>query len=231
MNNLRRGCLISNVKCASITRQIQTNADLVENCAEIKNRNPRNLEFMRIARKPDGYHLEKPGHMYWNKYVEICFLVSYINFQILIMLFIVLRLFVKLTAKHIEASINHFKHGPFITVSTHEWALKKQLYRYESSTVHAHICLLLLGILTRNIILRSHGVAAFTNVGRVLAVRCLESGINAVCCDLDTEHSQRYAALLDAMKEGGVSLEEPPMYVHYNAWDKDRMVKPWTIEE
>lgn len=31
------------------------------------NRNPRNLERMRIARKPNGYHLEKPGRQFWHK--------------------------------------------------------------------------------------------------------------------------------------------------------------------
>lgn len=31
------------------------------------NRNPRNLEKMRIAYKPAGYHLEKPGREFWHK--------------------------------------------------------------------------------------------------------------------------------------------------------------------
>lgn len=31
------------------------------------NRNPRNLELLRIAYKPDGFHLEKPGKCYWHK--------------------------------------------------------------------------------------------------------------------------------------------------------------------
>lgn len=33
------------------------------------NRNPRNLERIRIARKPDGYHLDKPGRKFWHKFV------------------------------------------------------------------------------------------------------------------------------------------------------------------
>lgn len=33
------------------------------------NRNPRNLERMRIGYKPNGYHVEKPGkYTYWHKY-------------------------------------------------------------------------------------------------------------------------------------------------------------------
>lgn len=40
-------------------------------CAEgarfIVNRNPRNLERLRVAYRNDGYHLEKPGRSYWHK--------------------------------------------------------------------------------------------------------------------------------------------------------------------
>lgn len=32
------------------------------------NRNPRNLERLRIAYKPNGYHLERPGRCFWHKY-------------------------------------------------------------------------------------------------------------------------------------------------------------------
>lgn len=31
------------------------------------NRNPRNLEFMRLADKPMGYRLDNPGRCYWNR--------------------------------------------------------------------------------------------------------------------------------------------------------------------
>lgn len=31
------------------------------------NRNPRNLEFLRIARKPEGYQLDIRGRCFWNK--------------------------------------------------------------------------------------------------------------------------------------------------------------------
>lgn len=33
----------------------------------VHNRNPRNLEMMKIAYKPDGYHLEKPDKSYWHR--------------------------------------------------------------------------------------------------------------------------------------------------------------------
>lgn len=31
------------------------------------NRNPRNLEKLRIGYKPDGYHVDKSGKNYWHK--------------------------------------------------------------------------------------------------------------------------------------------------------------------
>lgn len=33
----------------------------------VYNRNPRNLEKLRIAYKPAGYHLENPGREFWHK--------------------------------------------------------------------------------------------------------------------------------------------------------------------
>ncbi|KAL3270681.1 hypothetical protein HHI36_021209 [Cryptolaemus montrouzieri] len=70
------------------------------------NRNPRNLEKLRIGYKPDGYHLEKPGRIFWHKVV------------------------INESAKYATASINHFKNGEVIKASTSEWPIKKRLYRY-----------------------------------------------------------------------------------------------------
>lgn len=35
------------------------------NAVYMTNRNPRNLEMMRIAYRPTGYHLEEPGNCFW----------------------------------------------------------------------------------------------------------------------------------------------------------------------
>ncbi|XP_076236683.1 mitochondrial ribosomal protein L18 isoform X2 [Calliopsis andreniformis] len=88
-------------------RQLHSNAEIVSNCKEIRNRNPRNLERLRIARKPCGYSLEKPGYSYWQ------------------------RLVVNPSQRYVTAQIEHFENGPILTVSTQEWGLKKQLYRGE----------------------------------------------------------------------------------------------------
>ncbi|CAK1589909.1 unnamed protein product [Parnassius mnemosyne] len=72
--------------------------------AEFVNRNPRNLERIRIARKPDGYHLEKPGRKYWHKLMLIR------------------------SNRTVTAQVVHFINGPVIEAKTSEWALRKQLY-------------------------------------------------------------------------------------------------------
>lgn len=58
MNNLRRL-----IVAPSLSRFNSTAP------AEFVNRNPRNLEKIRIARKPDGYHLDAPGKKFWHKFV------------------------------------------------------------------------------------------------------------------------------------------------------------------
>ncbi|XP_060533042.1 large ribosomal subunit protein uL18m [Cylas formicarius] len=88
------------------------------------NRNPRNLEKMRIGYKPDGYHLERPGKTYWHKLV----LTS--------------------SGRYAKASIHHFQNGEVISASTSEWGIKKQLYRCKDTSAYinlarvlAHRCL------------------------------------------------------------------------------------------
>ncbi|XP_011876794.1 PREDICTED: 39S ribosomal protein L18, mitochondrial [Vollenhovia emeryi] len=86
-------------------RGLHGNAESVEACTEIVNRNPRNLERLRIARKPMGYYLNKSGHTYWHK------------------------LFLVKKPRYITAEVRHFENGPVVTASSGEWALKRQLYR------------------------------------------------------------------------------------------------------
>ncbi|CAK1541801.1 unnamed protein product [Leptosia nina] len=71
---------------------------------EFVNRNPRNLERMRIGRKPDGYHLDKPGRKFWHK------------------------LAITASNRTVTAQVLHYINGPVIEAKTSEWALQKQLY-------------------------------------------------------------------------------------------------------
>ena len=48
-------------------RSVHTNDSLVDNVKEIVNKNPRNLELLRIAKKPKGFHLDSTKIEYYHK--------------------------------------------------------------------------------------------------------------------------------------------------------------------
>ncbi|XP_064619070.1 large ribosomal subunit protein uL18m-like [Lineus longissimus] len=128
------------------------------------NRNPRNLEFMGIANKTDGWWLQYPRRDYWHK---LCF---------------------KITNRNTIAYVQHANGKIVISASTEEWAIRKHLY---SAT----------------------DVAAAENIGRVLAQRCLESGITEMLFDtLETPVESESASLFQkALTDVGISLEEKEM--------------------
>ncbi|XP_066255835.1 large ribosomal subunit protein uL18m [Euwallacea similis] len=83
---------------------------------EFVNRNPRNLEKMRIGYKPDGYHVEKPGkYNYWHK------------------------LQLTITSKYVTATINHFENGEVLRASTSEWGIKNYLYRTKDTAAFINL--------------------------------------------------------------------------------------------
>ncbi|CAH2093556.1 unnamed protein product [Euphydryas editha] len=79
------------------------------------NRNPRNLERMRIARKPDGYHLDKPGRSFWHKLV------------------------ITSTNRTVKAELVHFLNGPVIEAKTSELALRNQLYSMTDTCAYMNL--------------------------------------------------------------------------------------------
>ncbi|XP_063220685.1 large ribosomal subunit protein uL18m [Bacillus rossius redtenbacheri] len=146
------------------------------------NRNPRNLERLRIAYKCGGYHLEKPGRDFWHK------------------------LLLSQTKRCVKAEIVHQSGSTVVSASTAEWAIKQFLY----STVDS---------------------AAYQNLGRVLAERCLETGLTEVRCDLHPEPGSKVAAFLANVEEGGVTLSEPARFLPHRPWDDGRPDKPWAVVE
>lgn len=68
-------------------------------------------------------------------------------------------------------------------------------------------------------------------MGKLLAQRCLESGITSVYCDINAGNSRRFASFLEEMQKSGIELEEPKQYKHARPQDTFRMIKPWTIEK
>uniref|UniRef100_A0A8B9Z4Y0 Large ribosomal subunit protein uL18m n=1 Tax=Bos mutus grunniens TaxID=30521 RepID=A0A8B9Z4Y0_BOSMU len=96
------------------------------------------------------------------------------------------RLRVIRSQHHIEALVEHRNGQVVVSASTREWAIKKHLYSTKS-------------------------VVACESVGRVLALRCLEAGINFM-----VYQPTPWEAASDSMKrlqigmiEGGVVLQEP----------------------
>ncbi|KAF7253783.1 39S ribosomal protein L18, mitochondrial [Varanus komodoensis] len=83
------------------------------------------------------------------------------------------RLRLERTQRHVEGYVEHWSGHIVVSASTKEWAIKKYLHK-------------------------TSGVTACRNVGRVLAQRCLEAGINFV----DVRIFQ------NSMTEGGVELQE-----------------------
>ncbi|XP_058877087.1 large ribosomal subunit protein uL18m [Acipenser ruthenus] len=97
------------------------------------------------------------------------------------------RLCIEHSQHHVSAHVEHVPSGEVVvSASTQEWAVKRHLYS------------------TRDVL-------ASESVGRVLAQRCLESGVQhlhfrAVPWSYKTERMQKFRA---ALKEGGIILSEP----------------------
>ncbi|XP_050430176.1 39S ribosomal protein L18, mitochondrial [Adelges cooleyi] len=144
----------------------------------VYNRNPRNLEKLRIAYKPAGYHLEKPGREFWNK------------------------LQISTSKRHVTASVLHHTGAIPILASTAEWAIRKQLYSTLDKT-------------------------AYATIGKVLAQRCLESGIFEVLNTYEPVPEGKVDTLLQNLLDGGVQLGESPRYKAPQPWDRERPEKPW----
>lgn len=78
---------------------------------------------------------------------------------------------------------------------------------------------------------RTQDSAAYLNLGRILAQRCLESGIIFVHNTIQSENCEKINLALAELSKGGVSLTEPLRYKNPASWDLMRMEKPWEVEE
>jgi large subunit ribosomal protein L18 len=63
-NLIRNAINISNITRYSSSASTEDSPSYAQ---FVYNRNPRNLEKLRIAYKPAGYHLDKPGREFWHK--------------------------------------------------------------------------------------------------------------------------------------------------------------------
>ncbi|PAV85105.1 hypothetical protein WR25_04523 [Diploscapter pachys] len=99
---------------------------------------------------------------------------------------------------HQEARLVHHRDGPVIVASTREKAVAQQLY---SNT----------------------DTCAAMNLGRILAMRCLESGIHfamPAATREEIERSQHQFHFIEALKSEGLKLEEPSAIEHSHRTDE-----------
>lgn len=52
---------------------------------------------------------------------------------------VIYRLHLTKTGKYVSAHVEHFENGPVVKASTSEWALKKQLYRYNDTSAFINL--------------------------------------------------------------------------------------------
>lgn len=87
------------------------------------------------------------------------------------------------SAKYITAELVHHENGTVVEASTKEWAVKKQLFKTSDT-------------------------AAYTNLARIFAQRCLECGITEMTTKpLEGPKIEKFMSIL---KENGLVLTEPP---------------------
>ncbi|XP_001658909.2 39S ribosomal protein L18, mitochondrial [Aedes aegypti] len=98
-----------------VFHKIQELSKCAEGTRYILNRNPRNLERLRLAYKNDGYHLEKPVRNFWHK--------------------------LELTSsnKYVTAKVNHFQNGTVVESSTSEWAVKQHLFKGNDTSAYINL--------------------------------------------------------------------------------------------
>ncbi|XP_059479720.1 large ribosomal subunit protein uL18m [Neocloeon triangulifer] len=126
MQRIRQLCPLARVSSSvkfssSAAQQIEKNLNEKEPPTKsvLNNRNPRNLERLRIAWKPQGYHLEKPGRTYWHKLV------------------------LKQSQRHITAQVVHFTGKVVVEASTEEWCIKKHLYNPSDVSAYKNLAKIL----------------------------------------------------------------------------------------
>jgi len=89
--------------CCSLS---SSSKELVSVSPKLRNRNPMNLEKMRIGYKPTGFLADKKNREYWN------------------------ALELSISGTHTTATVTHWTGRNVCSASTKEWAIQKFLYNY-----------------------------------------------------------------------------------------------------
>lgn len=120
--------------------------------------------------------------------------------------FVSYRLEIVSTGRYVTAKIVHYQSGPVIQASTSEWAIKKQLFK-------------------------TNDTSAYVNLARVLAQRCLESGLTEVLSTVQPPANGKLDKFIRTLESSGVSLTEPERYVPMTPLNTYRPEKPWEVNE
>ena len=80
-----------------------------------------------------------------------------------------------------------------------------------------------------NINFRLRDSAAYINLGRLMAQRCLESGITSVMPMSNENKNNKLTLLLNELKNSGMILKEPTTFETPTPWAKTDEAKPWEI--
>lgn len=132
--------------------------------------------------------------------------LDFFSKNIILLFFFACRLILTPSGRYVTASVLHYENGEVLSASTKEWALKEQLYK-------------------------TNDTSAYINLGRVLAQRCLQSGLLEIQSFIETEKDGKVALFLKALQDGGVCLQEPEQYKKPGPCSKDRPEKPWEVTE
>ncbi|CAG5114984.1 unnamed protein product [Candidula unifasciata] len=113
------------------------------------------------------------------------------------------------TNRHTEAYVQHFSGEKVLSASTNEWAVRNQLYSCTD-------------------------VSASIAIGKVLALRCLQSGITSLFYDDAEKPSEKTSCVLQAFKEANIALTEPTVIeaeyrpgINYDGYNRYAEPKEW----
>ncbi|XP_071448515.1 large ribosomal subunit protein uL18m [Hetaerina americana] len=106
--------------CSNMLRYSQVSIDSPISANDVVlpslvNRNPRNLERIRVAYKPKGYHVDKPGRDFWHKLV------------------------LTPSGRHITARVVHYTGSTVVSASSNEWCIRKHLYRTNDASAYVNV--------------------------------------------------------------------------------------------
>ncbi|GAB6030123.1 Mitochondrial ribosomal protein L18 [Chamberlinius hualienensis] len=106
------------------------------------------------------------------------------------------KLFLDKSSKHLKAYVQHNSGQIILTASTSEWGIRKLLYS-------------------------GSDVTAAKNLGKIIARRCLESGIINVHVSFtqDERKSEAVSNFLSAVQSEGLALAEPNRIYPLRPWD------------